>query len=130
MTDTLTRQIETVILRKTVEAVLAEPGVTGIHVWDGGDEEALYNCSDIDQITEVAFAVDECEFYIVRPGHKTQWIRFIWNNGDYGLTCVSDYTVGLDDALKPVYEWCGNASSALDAHLEGRAALGEPTWLK
>lgn len=109
----LTRNNETEILRRTVEALLAMPGATGLHVaYDGFVECALHDSSDFEAIREACLAVDDCRLYLTRGGHKTQWVYFIWANGNYGLDAITDYSIGLKDALKPVFDWIEQQESA------------------
>lgn len=64
------------ILKRTVEGLLALPGVTGLHMDDGGEGAALHNCSDFDQIYEACDAVDDCRIYVTRLGHPTSFVFF------------------------------------------------------
>ena len=93
------------ILKRTVEGLLALPSVTGLHVDDGGDEDALHNCSDFDQIYEACDAVDDCRLYVTRCGHPTSFIWFIWGNGNDGLDCITDYGVSLEPVMGPISDW-------------------------
>lgn len=117
MTQDLTRNNETEILRRVVDALLAMPGATGLHVvYPGDEEDALHNATDFEAIKETCFAVDDVRLYLTRPSHKTEWVYFIWGNGTYGLHCICDYTIGLEDALQPVDDWINLQESALYAN--------------
>lgn len=104
----MTRNIETEILRRTVDALLAMPGVTGLHVDDGGYDYALRNATDFDMIKDVCFGVDDCIVRVPRCGS----VYFIWGNGNDGLDAITDYTVKLEEPLKPVFEWIEQAELA------------------
>jgi hypothetical protein len=101
----ITRNNETEILRRTVEALLAMPAATGIDVDDGDDEYALYRSTDFEAIKDACFAVDECYLFTNTIDGKRQYVYFIWGNGNNGLDAITDYTVGLKEALKPVNDW-------------------------
>ena len=102
----ITRKNETEILRRTVEALLALPGATGLHVaYSGGTTDALYNATDFEAIKEACFAVDEVHLYLTRPAMQTQCVSFIWGNGYHGFDAITEYTVGLEEALRPVGDW-------------------------
>ncbi len=97
------REIETEILRRTVEALLAIPGATGLNVDDGGDEFALEDCTDFDQIRDACFAVDECRVYASKGQRVSQWVFFVWGNEGWDAIC--DYTTNLEETLAPVHHW-------------------------
>jgi hypothetical protein len=101
----ITRINETEILRRTVEALLALPGATGLHVDYGDETDALHNSTDLVAIEEACFAVDQVHLYLTRPAMPTQWVWFIWGNGNHGLDAIIDYTVKLKEALRPVNHW-------------------------
>lgn len=98
---TNTRNNEEKILGLTVKALLAVTGSVDICYEDDG-EAALTVTADTNwsDIAKEAFA---CDMTTLRVGSK--WVLFIWGNGEEGLTCISDYTVSLEDVLAPVFHW-------------------------
>lgn len=100
MTDN-TRKNEIEILRRTVGALLGVRGSVLVCYEDDHEGELIIDAdTPWEQIEAEAFA---CDMTTLRV--HSQWVLFIWGNGEEGLTCISDYTVSLEDALKPVFDW-------------------------
>ena len=101
--QTLTRNNETEILRRTVEALLAMPGHEDVHLcYDFDRKTALVVTREtpFEQVVQEAFACGSCT---LRVGSK--WVSLIWHNGNYGLDAITDYTSPLKEILDPVFDW-------------------------
>lgn len=100
---TRTRQIEVLLFTRTVTALRAAfPGET-IDLCYEDDYAAAMQITPETSVEDAlgdAFACDSCTLCI-----GSKWIWFIWGNGNWGLDAITDYTVSLEDALKPVMEW-------------------------
>jgi hypothetical protein len=92
--------IERAIVRKVIEAALAEGYEVGIDIGDGEE----YRGADRAKIEEWAFAGDEARLYLYRPRERKAdgWIYAVYGNDGYDV--ISDYTTNLEKMLKPASE--------------------------
>ncbi len=91
--------IERKIAKLTIRALLD----AGYHITvNDGEEDALENSTLPSAILEAMFSTDEDYLFCTDPlGAKTgQWVRFVYGNDGYDV--ISDYTVSLETALRPV----------------------------
>jgi hypothetical protein len=86
--------IEARILRKIIKT-MRDAGNPIVKV---DDREEVINVATTDEIIEAAFAVEEV-FLIMKHGG---WVRFILGNE---WDCLVDYTLSIEDALKPVNDY-------------------------
>jgi hypothetical protein len=85
---------EATTVRKVVKA-LKDAGSPVVAVWDGEERVPV---SNRDEVLEAVFAVDEAFLYTA----SGSWVRIILGNE---WDALSDYTVDLEDALKPVNDY-------------------------
>ncbi|UPT95471.1 hypothetical protein J4G48_0040670 [Bradyrhizobium barranii subsp. apii] len=106
----MTRQeIEKQIARKVVDDALAA-GYT-IDVFDG-EEFAVKNSTDAEQIFAAMFSTDDDRLFLTRDG-KTAWVWFIYGNS--GWDVISDYNVSLEEVLKGAMKLADELEDKLDA---------------
>jgi hypothetical protein len=86
--------VEKKIVRKAIRA-LKSAGTPVVNVFDG---EELVPVSTEAEILDAVFSVDESRM-ITADG---DWVYVVLGN-DYD--CLSDYTLDLEEALNPVYDW-------------------------
>lgn len=106
-------EYEKEILRRTVEALRGIPGVTKLRVCYEDDYEAALQIdadTPFEAIAEEAFACDSATLRLVLPAGDEgkvclTKVWFIWSNGNYGLDCITDYGISLEEPLKPVMDW-------------------------
>lgn len=107
--------IEIEVVRKLAQDLIAA-GFT-ITVDDGGDDEPVKRSSDVQEILEAVFAVEEAVLYAAlyvhdcKPGKPFAWVRLICGND--GWNVIADYSTNLEPHLKEVdafidamQEWC------------------------
>lgn len=109
--------VERRIIRRLVNDLL----VAGfqVEVWDG-EETALQPSIDIDAIMGAIMTTDDDHLYVykteadgTRPKAHFGWIQLVYGNDGYDV--VSDYTVNLEEVLKP-------SAELADAIAEGTAS--------
>lgn len=88
------RQREARILSRIVKA-LREAGNPVVSLWDGEESSPVDSVGDV---VHLAYNLDEFHLYTKSGG----WVYFIMGNQWDG---ICDYTVSLEEALKPVHEW-------------------------
>ena len=88
------RPIEAKIVRKIVRALKAA-GDPIVSIWDGEEQNEVRTEADI---LALAFNLDELGLYT----KSDAWIGLVMGEGYY---VISDYSVRLEDALKPVHDW-------------------------
>ena len=86
--------IESKVLRKIVKT-FKDAGNPIVAI---NDTEEVVEVTTLRSIQEVVFNLDEC--YLITQSRD--WIRFILGN-EWDVIC--DYTLGIEDTLKPVNEW-------------------------
>jgi len=86
--------IEARILRKVIKA-MKDAGDPIVKVWDG---EEMCDTPKREDIFEIVFNLDECRIYTA----SGNWIFFVLGNE---WDCICDYTVDIEDALKPVNDY-------------------------
>jgi nicotinamidase-related amidase len=74
---------------------MREAGDPVVSVWDGEEDNAATTAT---QVREIVFSVDEAWLYTRSEG----WIFLVCGNEGDMLT---DYTLRLETALKPVNDW-------------------------
>lgn len=100
MSRKLEKELEQRIFEKAVDALLAAGYRLTVN---DGEEDVLQMSVDRKAIIEAAFSTDEDYLIVFLPnGTKRGWVRFIWGNVQ---DCLSDYTVNLEEVLKPVNEF-------------------------
>lgn len=93
MTNEQRIKIERRIVHRYIKAV-EDAGYTIERMNTGDDyENKPYNKADL-------FEADECHLYIKGGAGKAQWMFFVYGNEPGEV--LNDYTVGLEDAIKPV----------------------------
>lgn len=85
--------IEAKIVRKVVRALKAA-GTPVISVWDGEDSTPVKTEKEI---LRLVFNLDSAHLYTANG-----WV-FLVNGEEWDM--LNDYTVNLEDALKPVNDW-------------------------
>lgn len=96
----LRRLIELAILRKLVQALVAAG--YAISVDSGGEDYDLSNSRDTEAVMADVFAVDDCILHIIKGREHIGFVRLILDNGP---DCISDYSVNLDDIIKPANDY-------------------------
>jgi hypothetical protein len=86
--------IEAKIIKRVFNA-LKRAGTPVISVWDGEEDTPV---TDLASVYRQAFNLDECHLYTKGGG----WVYLVMGQDWDTLT---DYTLSLDDALKPVNDW-------------------------
>ena len=116
---TIRRRVEKDILTRTVDALLAAGYRIGVSLERGYDHDngMLLGSRDRDKIIEEAFAGDDCHIF-AQPAegplvedHRAVsdgWVYLVYGNDGYDT--ISDYTVNLEDVLKPVNEYANSLS--------------------
>jgi hypothetical protein len=109
--------VERMITRKVAEALMARRPFETITVCSerGYDPDAKRFANDdanttskmIEGIVEEADQFDECHIF-VGGDHETgygPYVYLIYGNGNGGWDLISDYSVSLEETLKPVLDW-------------------------
>jgi len=108
--------IEKKIVKKTLET-FTELGYV-FSVYDGGEQHPV--TSNIEEAMEQIFAVDEAHLHVFSPKLQEEigtsnkcsgWIWFVMGNDGWDVIC--DYTVGLEEILKPVEKYIDNIADSL-----------------
>jgi hypothetical protein len=86
--------VEAKIVRKIVKA-LKNNGTPVVEIDDG---EELVPVNGIKEVLDVVFNLDEC--YLYTEGGS--WVRIVLGNE---WDCLVDYTLDIEDALRPVNEY-------------------------
>jgi hypothetical protein len=86
--------VEAKIVRKIVKA-LKKAGTPVTSVWDGVEETPATTTKEI---LALVFNLDQCHLYTEGTG----WVFLVGGN-EWDM--LSDYTVSLEEALKPVNDW-------------------------
>ena len=86
--------IENKIL-KCIVAALEAAGDPVVSVWDGEEDNAV---NGLREIQVQVFNLDVCHLYTKSGG----WV-FLVNGNEWDM--LSDYTVSLEEVLKPVNDW-------------------------
>jgi hypothetical protein len=101
----LRRLVELAIVRKVAADLIAAGYLITV---DDGEDEPVKNSTDVDAIIDAAFAVDEAYLRVApNPANESRaavrnrsgFVRLIF--GNTGWDAVSDYSVNLEEALKP-----------------------------
>jgi len=90
---------ETLIARKAVRCLLDAGYSVGVY---DGEATALKPTTDRRAIYNAMASTDEDWLLADRNGQEAGWVRLIYGN-DTDL--ISDYTVSLEDAIKPACEY-------------------------
>lgn len=88
------RPLEVKMVKKIVKA-LREAGTPVVAVWDTEEEEAVNTTQNV---LDIVFNLDEAWLLTA----DRSWVRLSMGEG-FDMIC--DYTVDLEEALKPVNEW-------------------------
>lgn len=104
MTVKFRQHIERKIARATIKALLNAGFTLGVN---DGEETVLRRCTDPKTILAAMFSTDE-DYLLVYEGAaaggkkppQIGGVRFIYGND--GWDVISDYTLNLEEALKPV----------------------------
>lgn len=92
---------ERAIVRKAAQALIAAGFEIAIH---NGEAEPTIPTGDLEALMASIMATDVDEFWTYKAGQETGgWIRFHYGNS--GWDVMSNYTVDLADALKPVHAY-------------------------
>jgi hypothetical protein len=89
------------IEKKIAKAVVREAIKLGytFEIDNGGDfGEEIKTTHESETLKEM-FATDQDELYLIKDGKKAGWVYFVYGNDGYDV--ISDYTVNLEDLLKP-----------------------------
>jgi hypothetical protein len=86
--------VEARITRKVVKA-LREAGTPVVTVWDTGVHTPVKTTRDV---LDLVFNLDYCYLYT----EAQDWVFLVGGN-EYDM--ISDYTIDLEAALKPVFAW-------------------------
>ena len=87
--------VEALIAKRLVHALL-DAGLA-ITVNNGGDEMELDECKDPEKIFEAMMATDEDVLITTRGS-----VLLVYGNG---FDLISDYSVRLEEVIRPVSEW-------------------------
>lgn len=98
-------RLELRIVRKTIQALIAAGWFITI---DNGEDEEIRNSQDLKATMKVVFSTDEDFVYVSRkptPKGKSydHFVLFIYGND--GWDVINDYSVALEDTLKPVMDY-------------------------
>lgn len=91
--------------RKAIERAIAKAAIagllaTGSAVWvNNGEEDVLDGSRDADAILKAMFTTDEDWLLLGDARPVLRWVRFVYGND--GTDVISDYSVTLEEALKP-----------------------------
>ena len=97
--------VEKQITRKIVEALIAADLRITVG-YDHGYDTTLHGSTDVDAIITACDAVDECWLMIGENNDSyDSFIYFIWDNGNNGLDCISDYGMKLQPIMDPICKW-------------------------
>lgn len=88
------RPREAKILKRIVKA-LADAGNPVVSLWDGEEHSPVETAGDV---IHLAYNLDEFHLY-TKSG---AWVYYIMDNGWDG---ICNYTLSVEEALKPVNEW-------------------------
>lgn len=90
----MSQWIEEKIVKKLIKS-LSEHGTPVVSVWDG---EIDTKVSTKEEILALVFDLDQCHLY-TKGG---SWVFLVLGNE---WDVVSDYTMDLEESVKPIYEW-------------------------
>lgn len=118
MSIAIRRRVEKDILARTVDLLLAANYRLAVSLERGHDvDKMLLGSRDRDKIIEEAFAGDDCHIFAqpaegptVEDGRVVSagWVYMVYGND--GWDAISDYTVNLEGALKPVLDYAESLS--------------------
>lgn len=93
--------VEMGIVRRLVKDVCLAGHL--ISVDDGGDDLAVRLSTNVEEIIDACFAVDEATLRTYKDGSFTGSISLVFGNG--GWDVISDYHTSLSALLKPVNDY-------------------------
>lgn len=102
--------VEQDIAEKTVKALFAAGYTLAIDNGEGVSETFVYRAEiglqpSVDRVLAAMFETDD-EYLLATSVNTDQgdgWVRFVYGNGGYDV--ISDYTINLEDVLKPVNDY-------------------------
>jgi hypothetical protein len=90
---------ERMICGKVIEALLKAGFAVGLN--DGVDT-TVKATTDGSEVLAAIQTTEEDYILAYKDGKQVGWAWFVWGNGEEALT---DYTVNLEEVLKPVFDW-------------------------
>lgn len=93
-------QLEQRIVRRTVKALLAAG--YALQTNNGDDLTPETPTDSLTAILGEMMQTDD-EYLMAYKDGRTSWVRFVYGNDGYDVIC--DYTVSLEDVLKPVNDY-------------------------
>lgn len=102
--------IEKQVLRKIVAELFVQGWYVTVDYEYGYDSEPENrNMTDLEKVIEAADAVDECWIMVDKEpreiGTYNGFIHLIWDNGNEGRDCITDYSMNLEPVMGPISEW-------------------------
>ena len=91
--------IEEQIVKATIDALLAKNYQLAVY---DGEETVLGRSTDVERILAAMQTTDEDYLLVHTPGSgfkQEAWVRFIYRDGDEGLTVIRDYTPNLGPVM-------------------------------
>ena len=71
-----------------------------------GEETTVTGSVSANEVHCAMSTTDEDLLIAHKEGEKSAWVSFIYGNGNGGWDVISDYTLNLEEVLKPVTEYC------------------------
>lgn len=107
----LRRLVEIAIVRMLVTHLIAAGFMITVSYGEDPDEDPVKQGTDVAEIVDAAFAVDDCCIFVHKPNKKRPfaWINLIYGND--GWDVISDYTTNIEDHLKNVNDYADGLSA-------------------
>ncbi len=98
-------QLDRRVARRTIKTLLEAGYALGVN---DGEETTLERCRTAKTVFDAMFSTDEDYLLVYKKNdagrfHRCGWVRFIY--GEYGWDVINDYTMNLDEVLKPVHAY-------------------------
>lgn len=97
------QELETQIASRVIERLLEIGPVTVNNDTFGHGDNVVIQSRKGEDILAAMFSTDGDMLLVRMPSKHLAYVQFIWGNIQ---DCIHDYTLDLEEALKPVLEFC------------------------
>jgi len=100
--------VEKTIVSKVVSAALAADYDLTVN---DGEEDTIQQSDNHKEILKALFTTDQDTLYLFNDkGLQVGWVDFIYGND--GWDVINDYTLNLEELLKPILSWIDKSESS------------------